>query len=207
MSDKITEGISLIANLSAVLTAVIAVVFFLRSLKRSYYLNDILGNYKIFSGLKGEENATVLNQIVISYVSEDGWIFGYLKYSEIYKNEYARSGGGASVVGKVNYSYWRKVFSLIYRLIRLKKFNPLEPSDIGSFHGVIYLLSRNDLDVSKTDWKSMITQEYSIIHYKDSQRFKLYRPKFSNSYLQLPDELTLVNIERIYDPMYDHEIT
>ena len=47
----------------------------------------------------------------------------------------------------------------------------------------------------------MLIQEYSIIHYKDAQRIKLYNNIVYNSYLQIPDEIVLVNTNKIPDPM------
>ena len=206
MSTGIKDAIQATADFAAILTAIIAVIFFFKTLKKNYYLNDIPGNYKIFSGLKNKEGATVLNQIKISYVSRKGWFFGYLKYSEIFEDPHARNGGGASVFGKINYSYLRMLIAVILRFIKLKRYNPLETNDSGSFHGKIYFLSRNDLDVTKNDWREMIVQEYSIIHYTDAHRFKLHSPKKSKTYLQLPDELVLINVDKVPDQLYNLEI-
>jgi len=206
MSRNLLDTFGLIANFAAILTAFIAVIFYYKTQKKNYYLNDIPGNYKIFSGLRNRENTTVLNQIKITYVSQKGWFFGYLKYSEIFEHQDARSGGSASVVGKISYSYLRIVFGRVLRIIKFKKYNPLEANDLSSFHGTIYFLNRNDLDITKSDWKKTITQEYSIIHYRDAHRFKLFNPKKSDTYLQLPDELVLINVDKVPDLMYNFEV-
>ena len=200
--NKLTDLIEITSNFAAILTAIIAVVFYYRSLKKNYYLNDIPGNYKIFSGLRDDESATVLTQIKINYVSQKGWFFGYLEYTEPFKNKYSRSEGNASVFGKIDYSYWRLLFGKLLLVLNFKKYNPLEVNDISSFHGTIYFLNRNDRDVSISNWKDDIIQQYSIIHYKDSHRFKLYNPQF-DSYLQLPNELVLINIDKVPDQMFN----
>ena len=206
MSQSTKDIIELAANFAAILTAFVAVIFFFKTLKKSYYLNDIPGNYKIFSNLKDIENTTALYHIKISYVSQKGWFFGYLQYSEIFKDPGKGSGGMASVFGKINYSFFRIAIGMVQRVIKFKKYNPLEVTDLGSFHGNIFFLNRNDLDISRLDWRQSIAQEYSIIHYRDSHRFKLLNPKMGKSYLQLPIEFTLINVDKVPDQMLAFEI-
>jgi len=205
MLKEISDNIGFVANFAAILTAIIAVFFFYKTQMRNYYVNSVPGIYKIFSSLKGSEKSTALYQIEISFVSTNGWFFGVLKYAEVSKPTGQGSGGLSSVFGKISYSFFRIIIGYLLRAIKFKKFNPLEANDVSSFHGKVYLLSRNDLDISKRNWKEMIVQEYSIIHYKDAHRFKLYNPQ-KESYLQLPDELVLININKIPDPILNMTI-
>lgn len=169
-------------------------------------MNEIKGVYKIFSSLKNNPRSTVLNQLNIVHISPKGWFFGNLEYSEIFNEPGARSGGEASVFGKLNYSFFRIGIATLLRAIKLKKYNPLEVTDFGAFHGKLYLLSRNDLDLSKRDWKSMIVQQYSIIHYRDAHRLKLYNPQKGDSYLQIPDEIVLINVDKVPDQLLSFKV-
>jgi hypothetical protein len=199
MTKETSDFIGTTANLAGILTAFIATIFYYKSQEKSYYLNDISGNYKIFSKLKNQE-ATALYHFKISYVSPKGWFFGVLKYSESTNIPNSGSGGSANVVGKLNYSFLRIIFSSVIRNIKFKSYNPLEVNNLSSFHGKLYLLSRNDLDISERNWKDMLVQEYSIVHYRDAQRIKLYKTIVHQSYLQIPNELVLVNTDKIPDP-------
>jgi hypothetical protein len=55
MTKDTLDIIGMIADFSAILTAVIATIFFYKTQEKSYYLNDISGNYKILSELKNQE--------------------------------------------------------------------------------------------------------------------------------------------------------
>ncbi|WP_183578550.1 hypothetical protein HDF18_22250 [Mucilaginibacter sp. X5P1] len=206
MSKDLLDIFGLIANSAAILTAIIATIFYYKTQEKNYYLNDINGNYKIFSTLKDQDNKTALYHLEIKYVSSKGWFTGIIKYSELFKSPGSASAGLANVYGKVYYSPARTFIGFISRIIKFNSFNPLETSDISSFHGKLYLLSRNDLDVSIRDWKEMLVQEYSIIHYRDAQRIKLYNPKMSTTYLLIPDNIVLTNTDKIPDPVLDQEM-
>jgi hypothetical protein len=111
------------------------------------------------------------------------------------------------VYGKIYYNPFRIIIGYIFRVIRLNPYNPLEAVDMGSFHGKLYLLSRNDLDISKYNWKEMLVKEYSIIHYKDAQRIKLYNPiSYHYQSLQIPDKIVLINFDKIPDPILNQNI-
>ena len=140
MSKDFLDAFGLIANCAAILTALIATIFYYRTQQKNYYQNDIAGNYKIFSSLKNQNNATALHHLEIKYVSSKGWFFGLLEYSEPFKSVGSGSGGFANVYGKVNYSFCRIFIGFILRIIKLKSFNPLEANDRSSFHGKLYLL-------------------------------------------------------------------
>jgi len=208
IDQSVIVSIGFVASCASILTATIAVFFYFFTVRKDYYLNDVKGDYKIFSGLRGKETATVLYNIKITHITSSGWFFGSMKYSEVFAPQYSGSGGILSVYGKLNYNFFRIALGFLYRIIRLKKFNPLETTDIGSFHGKMYILSRNDLNTTDRNWKDMLLKEYQMIHYRHASRFKLYDNKKKVNNFQLVDELTLINVNRIADPMYDNaEIT
>jgi hypothetical protein len=192
-----------IANVGSILTLSIAVYWFFKTREKEYFSLQVPGNYKIFSGLRGQETSTALHDMKITSITSSGWFFGNFNYSEVFEHPLARSAGTSNFIGKINYSYTRLCLGWIWRLIRFKSFHPMEESTFASFHGKIYFMSRNDFDVSTTSWKKFVTEEYSIIHFRNAYRFKLFNQVNGDSSLQLLPELSLVNTDKVPDEMFN----
>jgi len=195
------DFIGLIANIGSTVTLFVALYWFYKDRERNYFKSELPGNYKIFSGLKSQEDTNALHHLTITSTTSNGWFFGTMEYSEIFKDPGTQSAGECNFIGKIDYSYRRILKGWVARLLNRQSFHPLEEKDSASFHGTIHFMSRNDFDVSKTSWKTFVIVQYSIIHYRHAYRLKLYNPS-NDSYMQILSEITLVNTDRVPDSTF-----
>lgn len=205
---SLTEFLSVIVNVATILTAIIAVYWFLYSRKTNYYEKEIVGHYRIFSKLINSNN-TCAFELKINHVSPEGWFVGNIKYSERWIPDNGGSEGEFNVYGRINYgNLLRKVFFDCIGFFESKsKKHPLSTTN-QLFPGVVYILMRNDFNHNEKDWKDFLIESYSITHYRKSHRLHLRNKMIISkpNRTQLPNELFLVNNDIVQDPMFNVKI-
>jgi len=190
---KLSDFISLLANLISIGTPVILLIWFLitskRHLKEAYF-KELPGSYGGFTKPIDEDIGVREGGFLMRILNVDanGYFQGEFDYGE---NRTTVTGNNQLLDEQIRDGIFECIGQVSHTIYRSRSRHPMNSEDNRQYSGRFFVVDRLDFDFRNADFESYIQLEYEFIHFREMNVIELNLVKTHRVLNKLPDRITL----------------